>query len=77
MASLTTAREWGDVMTWLSLDTTWHQIFVGLASASPRLPHMCVENGASSRFANIMRAFACFFFVCVCYFFALDKHLRS
>ena len=59
MASLTTAREWGDVNTWLSLDATWRHIFVGLTSVSPRLPHMCVENGASSTCSNFLFAFPC------------------
>ena len=57
MASLTTAREWGDVNTWLSLDATWRHIFVGLTSVSPRLPHMCVDNGASSTCSNFRFAF--------------------
>ena len=63
MASLTTPREWGDVMTWLSLDTTWNRVFFGLASASPRLPLMCVENGAVSTccFCLFVCLFVCFF----------------
>ena len=50
MASLTSLREWGDVMSWLHFDTTWDKSLMafGLATATPDVPPMLVENSACS-----------------------------